>query len=100
MRNGNRFCGNSFLDTTIITHKEAIIASERRIRGILMYKKPIALRKGRRNRIMEKGKTVFSLSSKPVFNFKVTDKSRLYSMKKTINVNKDIATVSGTVDKG
>jgi hypothetical protein len=65
----------------------------------LKYKTPTALRRGRRNRIMDKGKTLFSSPSKLVFSFKVSDKSRLYSMKKTVNVKADIATVSGTVDK-
>jgi hypothetical protein len=58
------------------------------------------MRRGRRNRIMDKGKTFFSSSSKLVFCFKVSDKSRLYSMKKTVNVKADIAAVSGIVAKG
>jgi hypothetical protein len=96
---GNRFSGTSLLEITLITHKVAIIASERRITETLRYKTPSMLRRGRRNRIMDKGKTFLSSPSKLVFSFKVSDKSRLYSTKKTVNEKADIATVSGTVDR-
>lgn len=80
-------------------HKAAIIASEKRIRDILTYKAPIALRKGRRKRITAKGIKFFNSPSKLVFLFKVSDNSRLNAIVEMINVKTDIATVSGTVDK-
>jgi hypothetical protein len=102
IKKGNRFSGTNLLETTLIIHKAAIIASEKRIRETLRYKVPSALRRGRRIRIMDSaiGKPSCSSLSKPVFSFKVSDKSRLYSTKKTVNVKTDIATVSGIVDKG
>jgi hypothetical protein len=76
------------------------MAYDRRITGTLRYKTPRPLRRGRRNRITDKGKISFSLLSNLVFSFKVSSKSRLYSTKKTASVNADIATVNGRVDKG
>jgi len=87
------------LDTTLIIHKAAIIAYERRITGTLRYKTPSTLRTGRRNSSIDKGKTFFSSPSKLIFSFEVSDKRRLYSIKKTDHVKADIATVSGKVDK-
>jgi len=99
-KNGNNFSETSLLDTTLITHKAAIIAYESRIRVTFKYRILRALRIGRRSRIMDKGKTFFRSPSRVVFCSKGPDKFRLYSTRKTANVKAEIATVSGTVDKG
>ena len=81
-------------------HKAATTASDRRRRETLRYKTPTALRRGRRSRTMDKGRIFFNLPSKCGLSPEASDKSRLYSTKKAVNVKAEIATVKGMGDKG
>jgi hypothetical protein len=92
--------GTHLFEATLIIHKTAIITYERSIRGILTYKIPTMLRRGRRTRSKYTGKTSFSSPLILPHEFKVSGKSCLYPRKKIVKVEANIATINGITDKG